>query len=79
VPISTLALLETPMTNVKSIDLENRTCDSSADAGATILASVPDHLGDQMAGPSASAGENNQRVAESGMFTANKIRSAWIL
>ncbi|GJM95487.1 hypothetical protein PR202_ga12227 [Eleusine coracana subsp. coracana] len=44
---------------------ENRTGDSSADAEATILASVPDHLGDQIAVPGASAGENNQRVVES--------------
>jgi hypothetical protein len=79
VPLSTLALLETPMTNVKGIQLENRTGDSSADSVATILPSVPDHLGDQIAVHAASAGENNQRVAESGMLTTNKIRSAWLL
>ncbi|KAK3139958.1 hypothetical protein QOZ80_5AG0393260 [Eleusine coracana subsp. coracana] len=67
VPISTLALLETPMTNVKTIHLENRTGDSSVDAEATILASVPNHLGDQIAVPGASAGENNQRVVESAL------------
>ncbi|XP_062203389.1 uncharacterized protein LOC133905581 [Phragmites australis] len=44
---------------LKSSHLENRTGDNSADAGATILASVPN--------PLASAAENNQRVVESAL------------
>ncbi|GJN34836.1 hypothetical protein PR202_gb23535 [Eleusine coracana subsp. coracana] len=55
-----------------------RTGDSSVDAEATILASVPNHLGDQIAVPGASAGENNQRVVESdvlkqGILSPNDI------
>ncbi|TVU49895.1 hypothetical protein EJB05_01235, partial [Eragrostis curvula] len=69
VPISTLALLETPVTNVKSVHLENRTGDDSAEAEPTILSSVP--LVDQIAIPAASSGENNQRVVESALENQN--------
>ncbi|XP_062204060.1 uncharacterized protein LOC133906239 isoform X2 [Phragmites australis] len=53
--------------NGKSIHLVNRKGDNSADAGATILASGLNHFEDTLAVPTASSGENNQRVAESAL------------
>ncbi|KAL6622385.1 hypothetical protein ACP70R_032264 [Stipagrostis hirtigluma subsp. patula] len=67
VPISAVALLEPPVSNIKTVHIENRTGDNSADARPAILASVPNHSQDTLEVPVPSAGENSQRVVESAL------------
>lgn len=62
VPSSAISLLESPVASVKRIRTDKRTGDASAVAGTEILASTSNQSKDLPAAPSASAGENSQRV-----------------